>query len=131
MKVIALAALGLSLLPGSCFGGPGDPAQDAADRLVARFDVPACADARALRGVGKSLLNDQGGGPGSSVTWSYTADKDCLFALETELAAWGFVETDNGTYLLQGGDSWSDEMTFGPAEDGGSGNLHWTYSTFR
>jgi len=136
VKALALATLGLSLLPGSCFGsGRGDPMQEAVDRLVMRFDVPACADAVPLRGAGRRVPDEQGETRGTAVTWSYQADEGCLAALETELGGWGFARTDSGTYLLEGGleggETWSDEVVFGRARDSKTGNLHWKYSILR
>jgi hypothetical protein len=65
------------------------------------------------------------------MTWSYVADDACLAALEAELDPFGFVEMDAGTYFLEGGESWSDEVSFGRAANGRPGNLYWKYSTFR
>jgi len=132
MKAIALSLLGLSLLPGSCFGPDlTDPIQRAVERLVARFDVPSCSNAKPLRAAGESLRDENGKAYGNGMTWSYLADDACLAALEAELGAFGFVEMDSGTYLLEGGESWSDEVSFGRAANGRPGNLHWKYSTFR
>jgi len=142
VKAFALAIVGLSLLPGSCFGnGPGDSVQGAIDRLVDRFDVPACANVVPLRGAGRPVTHEAGEDRGSAVTRSYDADDACLAALETQLAGMGFTETDRGTYLLEGGEDWSDAVVLDRAGDDRPaheragdrmpGNLHWTYSILK
>ena len=125
------ACLSAALLA-SCSGEAADPplveetaiagsdtSVEAKAALVARFDIPACNEARLQTTERLSAPGEAGGAR------IFTVDEACVSALRDTLAEEGFAPEPGSTYRFTNTNGWTETVRIGPADGLAMGTIVW------